>query len=70
MALIKCIECKKEISDTAEICPSCGCNIYKSILIAKAKAEDEKRKKKKEREERLKFYFLFALFIWMVKSCG
>ena len=39
---IKCIECKKEISDTAEICPSCGCN----ILIAKAKAEEEKKKKK------------------------
>lgn len=24
MALIKCIECKKEISDTAKICPHCG----------------------------------------------
>lgn len=25
MALIKCNECGKEISDTAERCPNCGC---------------------------------------------
>lgn len=25
MALVKCKECGKEISDTAERCPSCGC---------------------------------------------
>lgn len=25
MALIKCKECGKEISETAERCPSCGC---------------------------------------------
>ena len=27
MALIKCPECKKEISDKAASCPSCGCPI-------------------------------------------
>ena len=26
MALIKCPECNREISDTAEACPFCGCN--------------------------------------------
>jgi|GEM_PF-6890317 len=25
MALIKCIECGKELSDKAELCPNCGC---------------------------------------------
>lgn len=25
MALIKCSECNKEISDRAEFCPNCGC---------------------------------------------
>ena len=24
MALIKCPECKKEVSDKAEVCPHCG----------------------------------------------
>mgnify|MGYP004669853055 CR=1 FL=1 len=24
MALIKCKECEKEFSDTAEVCPHCG----------------------------------------------
>lgn len=35
MALIKCIECGKEISDKASVCPNCGCPIshkYKIIL--------------------------------------
>ena len=27
MALIKCGECKKEISDKAEVCPNCGCPV-------------------------------------------
>lgn len=26
MALIKCKECGKEISNTASFCPHCGCN--------------------------------------------
>jgi predicted amidophosphoribosyltransferase len=27
MALIKCPECGKEISDLAKACPSCGCPV-------------------------------------------
>ena len=27
MALVKCVECSNKISDTAKICPSCGCDI-------------------------------------------
>ena len=33
MALIKCNECKKEISSTAKQCPSCGYKIKKVSLI-------------------------------------
>lgn len=29
MALIKCLECGKEISDTVDICPNCGFSIKK-----------------------------------------
>ena len=27
MALIKCPECQKEVSDSAVSCPSCGCEV-------------------------------------------
>ncbi len=27
MALTKCIECGKEISDKASVCPNCGCPV-------------------------------------------
>ena len=31
MALVKCPECKKEVSDTAETCPHCGYRLKKPI---------------------------------------
>ncbi|UAM97739.1 hypothetical protein K8354_15790 [Polaribacter litorisediminis] len=33
MALIKCLECKKEISDKAKICPNCGMALKKKSNI-------------------------------------
>ena len=42
MALIKCPECKKEISDTVAICPNCGFNIQK---MRKQQAKKEKEPK-------------------------
>jgi len=35
MALIQCPECKKEISDRAETCPSCGCPLAKKAASEK-----------------------------------
>ena len=32
MALIKCSECGKEISDKAKTCVNCGCPIEKELL--------------------------------------
>ncbi len=41
MALIKCKECGKEVSDKAGACPNCGCPIEKeSIFIEKADFAD------------------------------
>lgn len=37
MALIKCPECGKEISDKAKSCPGCGCPISSSTKIVKIK---------------------------------
>lgn len=33
MALIKCQECGKEISNKANACPNCGCPIEKEKII-------------------------------------
>ena len=37
MAIIKCIECKKEISDKAKKCPYCGCPTHTKKLSKKTK---------------------------------
>lgn len=36
MALIKCPECGKEISDKAVACPNCGCPIASNVALAKS----------------------------------
>ena len=50
MALVKCKECGKEVSDKAESCPNCGCPISKKKIkdnIQKVKVVKEKKVKKK-----------------------
>ena len=37
MALIKCPECKHEVSDKAETCPNCGYNVGRFIKSPKVK---------------------------------
>lgn len=49
MALIKCVECGKEISDKASICPNCGCpsaETKQSVLIENIKVVITKTKDK------------------------
>ena len=31
MALVKCNECGKEMSDKAKVCPKCGCPNYENV---------------------------------------
>ena len=52
MALIKCPECGKEISEHAEICPHCGYSI--KDYFEKKKQEEKQKELQKEREERKK----------------
>jgi len=40
MALIKCPECGKEVSDTAKACPNCGAPIDTSIRCPKCGSSD------------------------------
>ena len=53
MALIKCSECGKKISDKAKSCPNCGCPIIK----------EKKRKKSKSKSKRRNLYFLITICI-------
>lgn len=39
MALIQCNECGKEISDSAESCPHCGCKTNHGKSVEKVKAQ-------------------------------
>lgn len=50
MALIKCPECGKEISEYADSCPNCGYSI--KDYFEKKKQEKKQKELEKEREER------------------
>ena len=52
MAIIKCVECGREISDKATVCPQCGCPISESI-----KASEIKQNKQREIIENAKTNF-------------
>ncbi len=49
MALIKCTECGKKVSDTASACPSCGHPIEAIIKETFAKQEEQKIQKEKKK---------------------
>ena len=51
MALIKCPECKKKISDVAEKCPNCGKTITEADIV---NAYENKRKREKRKQKRRK----------------
>lgn len=55
MALIKCTECQKEISDKTESCPHCGCpaaDIVGSKAELEIRAKKEREAAEAERKER------------------
>ena len=47
MALIKCPECGKQISDRAASCPNCGCPIGNAPTSIKVRALSDDRKVKR-----------------------
>ena len=52
MALVKCPECGKEVSDTANACPNCGYGVKVHFDNLKQKRQAELRKKQLEIEKR------------------
>lgn len=53
MALIKCPECGKEISDMAETCPNCGCP--RSLIEKKVREETAERERKEFEKKKKEF---------------
>ena len=67
MALIKCLECGKEISDKAAACPHCGCPVsamvdvnYSSSKSATSSITTEKKPKK------MKMWLMFSAAVLLV----
>ena len=55
MAMIKCTECGKEMSDKASVCPNCGCPIEDiRSKLGEIEAEREEKIRAKEEEKKAK----------------
>ncbi len=66
MALIKCKECGKEVSDKAEACPKCGCPIAKK----KATEDVQKVRVVKERKSHKKLFIGLAIAAVVISIIG
>lgn len=58
MAIIKCSECGKNVSDRASVCPNCGCPIYTD-----QKGGIENIGKTKKRKWKIIFFILIFLLV-------
>lgn len=70
MALIKCSECGKDISDRALVCPSCGNPVKQSITDSSVKVEIERTSKHWKKQSLLGIILIFVAFITMFRSIG
>lgn len=70
MALIKCIDCGREISENAQACPNCGCTMD-AIRTVNRKIEQEKivEKARVAEENKLKNASERELIGYLVESC-
>lgn len=63
MALIKCSECGKEISDKSKNCIHCGCPINKEKITHKEKIETKKENIKRNIQPIFKIFFILIAII-------
>lgn len=61
MTLLKCDECKKEISDKANACPHCGYPIQPQKIENSIQAIEKTGKN-------LKLHYILAIITWIVGS--
>jgi len=68
MALIKCPECKKKVSDQCENCPNCGYPIKSNITVAETETSEKSDLSKGSKIKTLfkKWWFWLAIGIFLV----
>ena len=73
MALIKCVDCGKEISDTSKVCIHCGCPVEKELICNECgKKLDIKEKVCKNcgckitKQNQINLQFLFFIYITFI----
>ena len=68
MALIKCDECGKKVSDTCDTCPNCGADIQQQIYDSLS--EEEKRAYDSEAYGTQKWLFIILTIFLVIVSIG
>lgn len=63
MALIKCIDCGNEISESSKTCPNCGCPTSKSIKAEKQRQAAEQWNNMSPKEKRTSSIIVIIIFI-------
>lgn len=66
MALIKCSECKKEVSDKAAACPSCGCPVELSSVPAVNNVAEPVKKVSRDKKLRIFIEILVLIILAMI----
>ncbi len=69
MALIKCSECGKEVSEKVKACLNCGDDIQKQIKLARSKRKWKDIPKSEKRQAAITGVVLGIIFLFCLNSC-
>lgn len=69
MALIKCGECGKEVSEKVKTCLNCGDDIQKQIKLARSKRKWKDIPKSEKRQVVITSVVIGAIFLFCLNSC-
>ena len=65
MSLIKCPECKKEISDTAATCPGCGAPISEQKIASQPVITTERTSKDIKKHQAISLAMFIVGLVWI-----
>ena len=74
MAMIKCVDCGWDISDSSKTCPHCGCATKKSILAEQERKNQEQWNNLSPREKKIYTIITIAIIVlvsvFLFKACS
>lgn len=74
MAMIKCVDCGRDISDSSKTCPHCGCTTAKSIRAEKDRKNQEQWNNMSPREKKIYTIITVAIIVlvsvFLFKACS